>query len=273
MISLSFFGWLSSLSAVVLLNMDTVLVSKYYNLSLTGVYGISFYFGTIIMIPSVALGKISSTIIAEAWKNKDRETIDDIYFKSSINQLFAALLLFILLVANLHNIFKLLGPKYLGGEWVIILIALSKLIVSSTGVSTQIIGTSHKFKIQTYSMVFLVVLSYILYVIFLPLWGITGAAFVSLLSISAASLLRVFYLRKSMNLFPYRLVHLKCVAIGLVAFAVGKIIPLIDNFIIDLFLRSSATSVVFISLSYAFHISEDLNQIANKYLKQLRIIK
>jgi len=273
MVSLSLFGWLSSLSAVALLNMDTVLVSKYYDLSLTGVYGISFYFGTIIMIPSVALGKISSTIIAEAWKNKDMETIDDIYFKSSINQLFAALLLFILLVTNLHNIFKLLGPKYLGGELVIILIALSKLIVSSTGVSTQIIGTSHKFKVQTYSMVFLVVLSVILYMIFLPLWGITGAAFVSLLSISAASLLRVFYLRKSMKLFPYRLVHLKCIAIGLLAFAIGKIIPVVDYFFIDLIVRCSAISVVFIGLCYLFNVTDDLNLIVNKFLKQIRIIK
>lgn len=273
MVSLSFFGLLSSLSAVALLNIDTILINGYYNLSLTGVYGVSFYFGSIIMIPSVALGKISSTIIAEAWKNKDLETIDDIYYKSSINQLFAALLLFVLMVTNLHNIIKVLGPNYVGGEWVIVLIALSKLIVSSTGVSVQIIGTSHKFKIQTYSMAALVVLSVIFYMIFIPLWGMIGAALGSLVSISAASLLRVFYLQRNMKLFPYRLVHLKCVAIGLLAFAVGKIIPVLDHYFLDLIMRCSATSVVFVGLCYLFNISADLNQIADKYLKQLRMIK
>ena len=271
MISLSFFGIISGLSAVALLNIDTIMLNEYFNLSVTGVYAISFFFGTIILIPSKALGKISSTIIADAWKDNDLKTIDDIYYKSSINQLFAALLLFILMVTNLHNIFKILPPEYGGGEWVIILIALSNLIVASTGVSVQIIGTSHKYKIQTYSMGVLVVLVVIFYMIFIPLWGMNGAALGSLLSVAGASLLRVFYLQRNMKLFPYRMVHLKCVAIGLLAFAVGKFIPIIDHFIIDLFIRCSAISVVFVSLSYAFRISDDLNQIADKFLKYLRI--
>lgn len=270
-ISLSFFGIISGLSAVALLNIDTIMLNEYFNLSVTGVYAISFFFGTIILIPSKALGKISSTIIADAWKDNDLKTIDDIYYKSSINQLFAALLLFVLMVTNLHNIFKILPPEYGGGEWVIILIALSNLIVASTGVSVQIIGTSHKYKIQTYSMGVLVVLVVIFYMIFIPLWGMNGAALGSLLSVAGASLLRVFYLQRNMKLFPYRMVHLKCVAIGLLAFAVGKFIPIIDHFIIDLFIRCSAISVVFVSLSYAFRISDDLNQIADKFLKYLRI--
>jgi O-antigen/teichoic acid export membrane protein len=201
------------------------------------------------------------------------ETIDDIYYKSSINQLFGALLLFILMITNLHNIIKILGPNYIGGEWVIILIALSKLIVSSTGSSVQIIGTSHKFKIQTYSMAVLVVLSVIFYMIFIPHWGMIGAALGSLISVSAASLLRVFYLQRNMKLFPYRLVHLKCLAIGILVFAIGKIIPVVDHYLIDLIIRCSVTGMLFIGLCYLFHISEDLNQIADKFLKKLRIIK
>jgi len=273
MISLSVFGLISGLSAVALLNIDTIMLNGYYNLSLTGVYAISFFFGTVILIPSKALGKISSTIIAEAWKNKDINTIDDIYYKSSINQLFAALLLFILMITNLHNIFKILGPTYLGGEWVIILIALSNLIVASTGVSVQIIGTSHKYKIQTYSMGVLVVLSVIFYMIFIPLWGMIGAALGSLLSVSGASLLRVFYLNQNMKLFPYRIVHLKCIAIGLLAFVIGKLIPVIDNYLIDLIIRCSAICIVFIGLSYLFNISTDLNQIADKFFKVIGIKK
>ncbi|HCY43723.1 MAG TPA: hypothetical protein DHV48_20710 [Prolixibacteraceae bacterium] len=259
-------------SSIALKNIDTIMMNSYTNLSMTGVYNISFYFGTVILIPAIALGKISSTIIAEAWKNKDMETIDDIYFKSSINQLFAALLLFILMVTNLHNIFKILGPEYIDGQWVIVLISLSNLIVASTGVSVQIIGTSHKYKIQTYSMGVLLGLVIIFYMIFIPIWGMTGAALGSLLSVAGASLFRVFYLHRNMKLFPYRIVHLKCVAIGLLAFVVGKIIPVLPfHFLVDLVVRSFAISAVFIGLCYMFNISDDLNQIADKLLKYFRI--
>jgi O-antigen/teichoic acid export membrane protein len=273
MISLSAFGIIGGLSSVALLNIDTIMLNEYYNLSLAGVYSISFFFGTIILIPNKALGKISSTIIADAWMKNDLKTIDDIYYKSSINQLFAALLLFILMVTNLHNIFKILPSQYAGGEWVIILIALSNLIVASTGVSVQIIGTSHKYKIQTYSMGVLVLLVVIFYMIFIPVWGMVGAALGSLLSVSGASLLRVFYLKQNMKLFPYRKIHLKCVAIGIFAFIIGKIIPIIDNFIIDLFVRCSVISILFVGLSYFFRISDDFNLMANKFLRQLGIIK
>jgi O-antigen/teichoic acid export membrane protein len=271
MISLALYGIIGGLSSVALTSIDKILLNEYYNLSMTGVYSISFFFGTIILIPNRALGKISSTIIADAWKDNDLETIDDIYYKSSINQLFAGLLLFILMVTNLHNIFKILPPEYSGGEWVIILISLSNLIVASTGVSVQIISTSHKYKIQTYSQGVLVVLVVIFYLILIPLWGMNGAALASLFSMALASAMRVFYLNWNMKLFPFRITHLKCVAIGVLAFAIGKMIPVFDHYIIDLFIRCSAISVVFIGLSYWFNISDDLSKIADKLLKYIRI--
>ena len=273
MISLSIFGIIGGLSSIALKQIDTIMLNAYTNLSMTGIYSIIFYFSTVILIPSVALGKISSTIIADAWKNKDMNTIEDIYYKSSINQMFVSLLLFILIVTNLHNIIKLLGPEYIGTEWVIILISLSSLIVSSTGSSVQIIGTSHKYKIQTYSLGVLMILSVIFYMIFIPILGMTGAALGSLLSVSGASLLRVFYLHRSMKLFPYRYTHLKCAVIGLVAYAVGRFIPLLPtHFLVDLIFRGSVTSIVFIGSAYAFHISEDLNLVIGKVLRILRLI-
>jgi O-antigen/teichoic acid export membrane protein len=273
MISLSLFGILGGVSSVALTQIDTIMVNGYYDLSMVGIYNITFYFGTVILAPSIALGKISSTIIADAWKNKDIPTIADIYYKSSINQLFAALLLFIVMITNLHNVFKILPPEYSSGKWVIILIAFSKLIIASTGSSVQIIGTSHKYKIQTYSMGALLVLVVIFYMIFIPLWGMNGAALGSLLSVSGASLLRVFYLKRHMNLFPYRLVHLKCMAIGVVAFAVGELIPLIDNLFIDLIIRGSAVSIVFIGMCYLFGITDDLNQIVDKVFKRIGLFR
>jgi O-antigen/teichoic acid export membrane protein len=273
MISLAVYGIIGGLSGVAITSVDKILLNEYYNLSMTGVYSISFFFGSIILIPNRALGKISSTIIAEAWKDNDMKTIDDIYYKSSINQFLAGMLLFLLLVGNLHNIFKILPPQYSGGEWVIILISLSNLIVASTGISVQIISTSHKYRIQTYSLGVLLVLTIIFYMIFIPQWGMVGAAFASLLSFALASALRVFYLNWNMKLFPYRLTHLKCLAIGLLVFLIGKIIPVFQHHLVDLAIRCSFIGISFIGLGYGFKISEDINLMVNKVLRQIRILK
>lgn len=271
MISLAVYGIVGGLSSVALTSIDKILINEYYNLSLTGVYSISFFFGSIILIPNRALGKISSTIIADAWKENNLELINDIYYKSSINQLFAGLLLFILMVTNLHNIFEILPAEYRGGSWVIIIISLSNLIVASTGVSVQIISTSHKYRIQTFSLGGLVLLTIIFYVILIPIWGMNGAALGSLFSFSMASALRVFYLNWNMKLFPYRKTHLKCIAAGLIAFSAGYFIPVIKfHFIIDLIVRSSAISLVFISINYWLKISDDLNLILEKFFRLIK---
>jgi hypothetical protein len=100
-----------------------------------------------------------------------------------------------------------------------------------------------------------------------------GAALGSLLSISGASLMRVYYLKRNMNLFPYRKIHFKCLAIGVATFALIKLIPANSNFLIDLVLRCSAISILFVGLSYFLRISDDFNRMADKFLKQIRLIK
>ncbi len=271
MISISLFGIIGGVSSVALKQVDTIMLNAYTDLSTTGVYSIIFYFGTVVLIPSVALGKISSTIIANSWKNNDLKTIDDIYYKSSINQMFFSLLLFVLLVTNLDNIIQLLGARYIGTEWIIILISLSSLIVASTGSSVQIISTSHKFKIQTYSTAVVVLLVIIFYKIFIPIMGMAGAALGSLLSVSFASMLRVFYLRQSFKLFPYRITHLKCAGIGLVAFLLGKMVPVMSHFMLDLIFRVAVSSIAFIGMGYFLNISDEITSMINNFVKVLRI--
>ena len=72
------FGILAGFSGVISDYLDKFLVNKYLGLSDTGIYTIAFYIGTMILLPSRALNKISSTLIAESWKNNNLKNINDI---------------------------------------------------------------------------------------------------------------------------------------------------------------------------------------------------
>lgn len=272
MINLSLFGLIAGLSSVALGSIDKIILNQYYNLSLTGAYSISFFFGTVILIPNRAVGKISSTVIADAWKDNNIAIIDDIYYKSSINQLFAGMLLFLLLVCNLHNIFQILTKEYAGGEWVITIISFANLIVMSTGVSVQILATSHKYKIQTYSLGILLILTIIFNFIFIPSMGMNGAALATLFALTISSIVRVFYLKIKMRLFPYKKNHLQCILIGIAVFLLNKILPVIDNIFIDLFIRSSLISGVFVFGCFFNKVSNEVNTFILNILKSFTLV-
>ncbi len=271
MISLSVYGIIGGLSGVAVMSIDKILVNQFFDLAYTGIYSVSYFFGTIILIPNRALSKISSTFIAEAWKSNDLAAINNIYYKSSINQFVLGMLLTIGIVVNMHNIFQILPPEYEQGKWVMVFISVANLITVSTGVSIMILATSKKYKVHTYIMASLIVLTVITNLICIPIWGITGAAIASMISILLNSFLRVGYMYFRMGLFPYRRKHLVFLAISVISLLAGFIIPEMKNYIVDILIRSSVVSLVFVAGIYFFRISEEINAMIDKMLEIVRM--
>lgn len=116
-----FFGVIVGFSNVLVLSVDRIMVEKMIGMDAAGVYSITFFFGTLVVIPARSLRKIAGTMLAEAWKNKDMKTIEEIYSKSIVNQLLIGVLIFIGLWSNIHNVFEILPKDYESGKWVIFL--------------------------------------------------------------------------------------------------------------------------------------------------------
>ncbi len=106
-ISVGFFGIVASFSGVVSMTIDTIMVEKMLGLSSAGIYSITFFFGTLILIPIRTMGKISSVVISDAWKNNDLKIINDIYKKSSISLSVIGVLLIIGIWGNINNVFHI----------------------------------------------------------------------------------------------------------------------------------------------------------------------
>ncbi len=272
-VSIAVFGMLAGFSGVAISSIDKYLVNKYVGLSQAGVYSIAFYFATIIVIPGRSLGKIAVTVVAEAWKKNDLKTITDIYRKSSVTQFAIAILLFIGIVANLSNIFRILPPEYANGEAVIVIVSLANLIAMSTGVNQFILGTSEHYRHQTYLMILLIVLIFASNIILIPLYGITGAAIANLISMTISSLLRVWILYRKTGLNPYYNAHIKILIISGIAFASSLVIPQL-SLITDIIVRSSVVGLIFVVLFLVSKISDETNALFVRITKAIgNIIK
>ena len=260
MMSVGLFGILNNFTGVIILNIDSIMVNSMIDLDSTGVYSITFFFGALIKIPSRALIRISNVVIADFWKNNDIESINKVYYKSCINQLILGLLLFVGLWANIDNILRILPAEYAVGKYVIFFIALANLTDMISGVNRSILGTSKYYRVQTLFMVFLMGFVVITNYLFIPIWGITGAAIASALSLFLFNLLRYFFLLSKFRMQPFNYRHLVIAIIGVMSYLAASFIPEMDNVYFDIIIRSSLITVVFCLPVYFLKYSKDINE-------------
>ncbi len=259
-ISLSFYGILLGFGGVAILQIDSILVNKFMGLASTGIYATTFYFGILILIPSRPLIKIATTVLADSWKENNLENISLIYKKSSLNQAVISVLLFIGLWINIDNIFHILPEEYEAGKWVILFVGLTNVVEMSTGINNVILQTSVYYKLNTLFMFISLVLLVGFNIILIPVLGITGAAVATLISTSITNLIRFVFLKSRFNMQPFDGRMLGLLIIGVITFLVGHFIPVFDNFVIDILVRSSITGIFFIALVLIFKISEEINE-------------
>ncbi len=260
MINVAFFGILASFSGVLVLNIDVIMVNHYLGLGEAGIYTIAFFFGMLILVPMRTMGKISSVVIADAWKIDDRKTIMDIYRKSSISLSVIGFLLFIGIWGNLGNIFHIVGKDYTAGKYVILFIGLANLSDLFMGVSPHIILNSKHYRWLSYLLFVFAFLLIVTNILLIPRYGITGAALASLISKYIYNSLKFLFLYKKFRFQPFNYKHLEIILFAAISWYLSTFIPVLSHFILDLVVRSLFISVVFLTPVYFFKVSEDINQ-------------
>lgn len=267
-IGVSIFGLATSFSGILILNIDILMVERYLGLTLTGIYSISFFFGTLVLIPSRPLTRISAIIVAESFKNNDLKNINLIYKKSSINLLTIGLLLFLGIAINMESIFSLIGNDYRPGYYVILIIAFSNVIQMSSGILNQVVFNSKYYKYSTYFMFSFALIIVLSNSILIPYYGITGAAIATLISKSIYEFSRVIFVRVKLKLNPYQFKTLIPVLITGILYWLQTFLPPLDNYVIDIVLRSGIVSIFFILFVYFFNVSNDINIIIDNQIKR-----
>jgi O-antigen/teichoic acid export membrane protein len=245
--SVAGFGIISVFSGTVIVNIDRIMIEKYVGLYDAGIYTVTFFFGVVILLPSRSLQRITSTFLSEAWKKMDIQVIKDIYYKSCLNQLLFASLLFAGIWANIDNVFFLLPEKYMAGKWVIFWICTSSLIDMATGVNNAIIATSAYYKLHAVFMVIFVAIVVVTNMLMIPLYGITGAAIASTISMFIFNLMRYLFLLFKFKLQPFNYRILIILALAFATYLVGWLIPSFKPFWLDIIVRSGVMTVFFMT--------------------------
>ncbi len=259
MTTVGIFGILAGFSGVLVVSIDTIMVERILGLSSAGIYSITFFFGTLILIPMRTMGKVGSVILAEAWKANDIYTINQIYKKSSISLSVIGVLLLIGVWGNINNVFHILTTDYLPGKYVILIIGIANIIDISLGLNAQIIVNSKYYRFLSYLLLFFAAILIISNMILIPLFGIIGAAFATLISRFIFNLIKFLFLYHKFRLQPFTYKILLLYLLGAFAYATSLLMPELSNYPIDIIVRSTLILILFSVPVYFFNISEDIN--------------
>ncbi|MVN20007.1 lipopolysaccharide biosynthesis protein [Mucilaginibacter arboris] len=271
LISICFFAILTGSAPIIIDSLDKYMVNEKFGLAETGIYSVAAYFGIVITLPARSLYSIAYTIVSESWKSNDLENIRNIYRKSCINQLIAALFIFLLVWINVDNIFKVLPHNYAAGKYVIFFIGLGYVIDSATGINGVILTSSRHFKYDSFFNLGLIGITIVLNLIFIPLYGITGAAIAAASTLLIFNLFRYLFILFVYKMQPFTIKSLYAILIALAAYWIcDRFIPAQKNFILDSFIRASFITVFYGLSVYFLNLSEDINAYLNGYIIKLK---
>jgi O-antigen/teichoic acid export membrane protein len=262
------FLFIGNASAVILANIDSVVLSAYSGLTSAGIYGIAFFLAVIIEIPKRSLSQVLIPIVVKANKDHDIKALDVLYKKSSLNQFIIGVVIFLIIWINIDGIFSFIphGDIYRDGKWVVLFIALAKLFDMLTGINAEIIGTSQYYKIELLIGFVINLVGISLNIILIPLYGLNGAAWAVFLSVIFYNILRFLFIAMKIKIQPFTKNTFIAGICALSTYGILSVIPPFHGTIIDIGSRTILIAMIFGGLILGLHVSEDISQTFHKII-------
>jgi len=268
----SFFSILSGFGNILVLNVDVLMVSAILGLSATGIYTTAFYIGLIIEIPRRAISQISIPIISENIKNNNFKEIGKNFKLVSLHQLIIGIFLYLLIILNLDNIFNIIpnSENFISGKNIVYIIGLSKLIIMTSGFSSELIMMSKYYKFNVITITILAILSIILNYMLIPQFGMIGAAYASLFSILTFNCIKLIFIKIKIGISPFSNKTIVPIIIGIIIFFIINYFPNNSNPFLDIIKNSLVISSLYIGMIYLLKVSPELNLIIKKIINYQR---
>lgn len=241
-------------------------------LSDAAVFTIATYVVTLMEVPQRSINSITIPVLAESWKNKDLNNIKHVYSKSVSNLLVIGLVMFSVVWLNVHNLGAYLGKDFTGIEEIVLLMGIGKLIDLGTGANAQIIGTSSYWKVDFTTNVIYTLLALPLNYVLIANYGLIGAAYSSLISLTFYNIMRFGFLWYKFKMQPYSFKNLLVLLVATICTVIVYYIPKNDSPILDTIIRTAAFAILFTPAIYFANISEEINGLIINTIKRINTL-
>lgn len=258
---------LNSLNQYLKEPINTLMLAGYQGLNQAAVYKVSGYFTQVISAPSRSMMKVVYSVLADKWKNRDLEEIHSLYKKiSNVNLVFSGLVLLGILI-NLDFIFSvLIVSGYEKGAGVIFILGIGVLYNQVAGINERILLSSDDYRYNLYFNILALLINVLGNHFLIRPLGVLGPALAGTISTFFLQTAIIWFVWKRYRMQPFSWKTLQGVLFLVLAYLLGAYLPVIKNPYIDLFVRSSLSGGLYLSLVYFLKVSPEFNDYLEKNL-------
>ena len=106
----------------------------------------------------------------------------------------------------------------------------------------------------------------------IPIYGIEGSAWATLISVLVYNTIKLLFVVKKMNLYPFTIKTVQSFGIIVVVFVIFYFWDFTFNPIINIIFKSACISIVYLYLNYKLKISAEINDIINIIKQKIPLV-
>jgi len=202
-VNYSLFMFLSGFTGIVTTSVDKLMLGSMLNVRTVGVYSIILALPVLLRTIGRSFLMTGHSRISHYWQQNREDKIQKLYKENTSLQMFLGFFIFIIVFVFGKEFLNFIGKEYSTAYIALIFLMVGELINISTGMCGGIIAFSNKYKFDLYIQLMLVFLTIVSNLIFIPKWGLNGAALATSISLSLYNIIKVIFVKKSFKLFPY----------------------------------------------------------------------
>ncbi len=261
----STFNYFNSLGAVLVNALDVIMIAQMIGLKATGVYSTVVFLTSALQVPYKSLLRISTPLISDYWKHRQFDKMKELYQKVSSVTLLIGIVSFLPIWMNIDFLLSFLKPEFQEGKWVFFFLMMGRLLDMYFGLNGAIFTTSKKYKYDIFFTVFLIVAVFVLNLIMIPIWGITGAAISTSIAMIVYNVGRIIFVWKAYKIHPFQKNQFIILLLGVFATFVGFFTKnILSNDWLQFLLECLLVFVLFLLPIYLFSLEPELKNYLQK---------
>jgi len=266
--------WLSGVLRQFRRNIETVMLGALSSASSVGVFSVA---GKVNLVGHVfllsMLGSVKP-ILAHAHDRNDHEALSRLYRASTRWTLGLSLPFFLITVLYAEPMLRIFGQAFVSGSTALVVLAFAELANAATGVCGPVLDMTGHTRVKLANTALWTVLLIGGSAVFIPRWGVLGAAVATLIAVATVNVLTVIEVRILERLSPYDASFWKPVVAGIGALVVGLALRMwipVGMTIAPAMLQAVVVGAVYSGLTLLFGLAPDDRMVVDRVLRKVRL--